>query len=131
MASHSAYYVFDGSTSPTLWDNQKFGTSILGDNVPSTWTVGNEFNPNRGLLALSQSNGYAIRVESNNFAQLASVRTGGASPMSDAVMLHEVLHKWLGDEKLADALGVTISPTNTDPITMRLLLTASFPHNET
>jgi predicted Zn-dependent protease with MMP-like domain len=65
-------------------------------------TIGDVFRLDPGIIALSQATGYAVWVNSAQWADLGSDYETGT-------ILHEIIHKFgLNDGQMADALRVDI-----------------------
>jgi RHS repeat-associated protein len=103
--------VFDGPQSQTVLDSAKFpGAASTGVNTVSQW-----FAAHPGSEALSQINGAAIWINSDNWSGLLSpyVNLGTPNSYGLGTMLHELLHKqdvgggfthYPGDPQLENAL---------------------------
>jgi hypothetical protein len=102
VADQAQNYIYNGSTSNTVWDVSKFGPLPNGQAPFAGETVRDVFN-RFPILAYSQFTGYAI------FVNAASWATFGTN-YGTATMLHEIIHKFgLNDGQMGAALGVDVN----------------------
>lgn len=113
QANASAGYVYDGATSNTVWNDSTMGDTISGNkNKYPGWTVGDEFNSESSIVAVSQTNGNAIWV---NSSYVADVFTSSTNPSLLGLMKHEALHKFgLNDAQMEVALGIPANSPSQD-----------------
>jgi len=117
QATAAAATVWDGASSPT-------SARVIG--FSGNFTIGQVFSAG-GVLAASQPDGSAIWVRSATLANTSPITTlfgfvtlipafvanGGPTAYAEALMLHEVIHKFgVIDKTLAGALGVPFDMFN-------------------
>jgi len=101
MAANVGNYIYDGSTSPTLWT--QVGAPTPPGFSSSGLTVGAYFQYS-GDDGLSQNGGYAVWLNTGGFANMSPTAQFGT-------IIHEILHKFkddagnfISDPEIGDAL---------------------------
>jgi hypothetical protein len=91
MATSATAFVYDGPSSNTVLSADKFpGAASPGVNTVAAW-----FTANSGAVALSQYNGAAIWIRSNDWTSALGglVSSSFAGQYGLGTMMHELLHK--------------------------------------